>query len=454
MELGPVRPYQTPAFADDDQREVDIELRRRVRRPMVIGSAIIGVFVVGMFLFAAVMPLNAAVMAPGQVRVEANKKTLRSLAGGVVREILVREGQRVNVGQPLLRMDEVQAKAVFDVLQSQYDALTAQAARLQAEATGQRSMVVPPELAGRMSDPQIAALVQDQQFLFSSRLSLFESQAASLSQRVQQSQSTASGVQAQLDSVAEQTRLTQEELAGYKKLNEQGYAPKTLILRYERALADLGGRRGQLIGDLNRNRQQMGETQMQMAAMREDRISKAAEMLRDTQVRLAEVGPKLTAARQSFESTVVKSPVVGYVLDLTQFTTGGVVGPGELLMNIVPADAPLIVTAKLRPDEIDDVRPGMKARVRLSAFNYRTVPPVDAEVTNVSADALVDQKTGTSYFNADLKIPPKELAKLPKGAKLEPGMPAQAMITTGRRTILGYIMGPITDTFRTALREQ
>jgi HlyD family type I secretion membrane fusion protein len=454
MELGPVRPYQTPAFTDEDQRAVDVELKRRMQRPMILGSAVVGVFVVGLTLFAAITPLNAAVLAPGQVRVEANRKTLRHLTGGVVSQILVREGQQVKAGQPLIRMDEVQAKAAFDVLQNQYYSLLAQSARLQAEATGLRSIAFPAELTARMGDPQIAGLVRDQEFLFTSRLALYESQSGMLSQRVQQYQAQSSGIQAQMDAVAEQQRLTNEELAGYKTLHEKGYAPKTLILRYERMLADLGGRRGQLIGDMTRTREQMGEAQIQLASLREERISKAAEQLRDAQVRLAEVGPRLAAARQSYEQTIVRSPANGYVLNLTQFTPGGVVGPGEVMMDVVPVNTPLIVTARIKPEEVDDVRPGMDARVRLTAFNYQKVAPVDAEVVTVSADALVDQKTGSPYFNADLRIPAEELTKLPKGVKLAPGMPAQAMITTGRRTILGYVLGPITNTLRAAMREE
>jgi HlyD family type I secretion membrane fusion protein len=141
------------------------------------------------------------------------------------------------------------------------------------------------------------------------------------------------------------------------------------------------------------------------------------------------------------------------VLDLTQFTVGGIVAPGERLMSVVPADAPLIVTARVRPQDIDSVHDGMQARVRLSAFNARTAPPVDAEVLTVSADQLIDEKTGVGYFRADLRIPPAELAKLPKGSKLTPGMPAEAMIVTGRRSILSYIVSPLTDTIRDALRE-
>jgi len=171
------------------------------------------------------------------------------------------------------------------------------------------------------------------------------------------------------------------------------------------------------------------------------------------QTGLSDVGPKLAAASQMLEAAVVRSPADGYVLDLTQFTVGGIVAPGERLMSVVPADAPLIVTVRIKPQDTDIVKPGLTARVRLSAYNSQRVPPVLAEVVNVSADQLTDERNGESYFRADVRIPPQELTKLPKGVKLTPGMPAEAMIVTGKRTVMSYMVSPLTDTIRDALRE-
>ncbi len=454
MDFKPPKPYVRPSFEDGDASALDPGLRERMRRPIVVGSWIVGIFVVGAILFAAVAPIDAAVLAPGTVRVEANRKEVRHRDGGVVRRIMVREGQAVRLGQPLIALDDVQAKAYVDVLQNQHDSLLAQSARFQAEAGGLRSLAIPNELTLRMADPRVAGLIRDQQFLFTSRLSFYDSQSDVLGQREQQLLTQISGVQSQLDSIDEQIRLTREELSGYQTLHEKGYAPKTLILRYERTLADLGGRRGALVSEVNRLRQQMGETRMQLASLRQERTSQAAEGVREMQTQLADTGPKLTAARQVLDRTVVRSPANGYVLSLSQHTVGGVVGAGELVMAVVPSNEPLIVSARIKPTDIDDVRTGMPARVRLSAFNYRKVSPVEAEVVSVSADQLTDERTGEGYFQAEIRIPPKELAKLPKGAKITPGMPAEAMIVTGRRTILSYIVSPITDTVSDALREE
>ncbi|MDP3384041.1 MAG: HlyD family type I secretion periplasmic adaptor subunit, partial [Phenylobacterium sp.] len=338
--LGPVRPLD-PRF-DVSEAGPDRTLDKRMWRPILIGCVVVGVFVFGMLIWAAFAQISSATSAPAEVRVEASRKTLRHREGGVVSEILVREGQRVAAGAPLLRFDSVQADAAVDVLQNQYDAVLAQSARFTAESVGARTLVLPPELTNRMADPRVAGLIRDQQLLFNSRLQFFLSQEGVLGQRIDQLATQMVGVQAQLDSIDEQLALTREELAGYQTLYEKGYAPKTLILRYERSLSELGGRRGALTSELNRLRQAQGEARMQLTTLRNQRISEAAEGLRQMQNQLSDVGPRLTAAQQVLARTTVASPVDGYVLNLTQFTVGGVVTPGEQLLDVVPADAPLI----------------------------------------------------------------------------------------------------------------
>jgi HlyD family type I secretion membrane fusion protein len=421
-------------------------------RPILIGCVVVGVFVFGALIWAGFTQITSATSAPAEMRVEASRKTLRHREGGVVSEILVREGQRVTANQPLLRFDSVQAAAAVDVLQSQHDALLAQSARFSAESVGARTLVLPAELTARMADPRVSGVIRDQQLLFNSRLQFFVSQEGVLGQRMDQLATQVVGVQAQLDSIDEQIGFTREELAGYQTLYEQGYAPKTLILRYERSLAELGGRRGALTSEINRLRQAQGEARLQLTTLRNQRISEAAEGLRQMQTQLSDVGPRLTAAQQVLARTTVTSPVDGYVLNLTQFTVGGVVTPGELLMDVVPADAPLIVHARVSPNDINSVTVGQDARVSLTAFTQKA-PPLEAKVTSISADRLVDSQTGLAYFLAELRIDPADLAKLPEGATLTPGMPGQAMIVTGRRSILSYLVGPITDTFDGALRE-
>lgn len=454
LDIVPRSDYVAPAFGGDDRSPLDPKLQRRMRKPMIIGAIVILVFVIGLGVWASLVGLGTGISAPAQVAVESSRKTLRARETGTVRQILVKEGQLVRAGQPLLIFNDVEARATNDVLQAQYDQLIAQSARFGAESTGRAALSFPPELTARAADPRVAGLMRDQEFLFISRLQLFESQLAVLNQRLEQITNQIAGQQAQVDSVDEQRRLTAEELSGYEILNAKGYAPKTLILRYQRTMADLAGRKGQLVADIARLRQQMGETRMNMATLRNNRQSEAAEGLRDAEARLADVRPRLSSSKQTLDATVVRSPVDGYVFGLTQHTVGGLAGGGELLLDVVPSGTPLMVTAMIKPQDVDDVQVGMDAKVRLVGLNQRWNPPLPAKVAVVSADVIYNDKTGIGTYRVDLRIDPKDLKLLKAGAKLTPGMPAMAQIVTGERTVMGFLISPITDTLRDAFREE
>lgn len=424
-----------------------------VRRPIRRGLVIILICVVGLGLWASLAPIWSAVVAGGTVAVEANRKVLRSRDGGIVREIHVREGDRVQAGQLLLRFDDTVAQAQVDVLSQQYDNILMQQARFRAEVTGARAVVTPPALTERLSDPRVSQIVNNELLLFNSRLATLDNQSAILNQRLEQLATARGGLDIQVRSIDEQVALITQELDGYRELNARGFAPRNLLLRYERQLAEIGGRRGALMADITRNTQQSGEVRLQLNQLRDQRQTEAATGLRDAEARLADLTPRLDAARSALAQTRVTAPEAGYVLNLTQFTLGGVVQPGELLMDVVPQGADLIVQAQIQPRDIDEVRPGLKARVQILAFNQQRVRPLEAEVLTVSADALTTEN-GQTFYRADLRIAPTELAKLPAGAELTPGMPASVMIRTGRRTVMQYILQPMGDVLNQSLREQ
>ena len=455
LDLGPVRSgYVTPTFGSDALEPIHPELERRMRRPMVVGAAVIGVLVIGLGLWAALTPLASGISAEGEVRVESNLRTIRHKAGGVVRQILVRDGQLVKAGQPLITFDDTETRAAFDVMQNQADIVLTQAARATAEASGRPTVEFPAELTARAADPRVAGLMRDQQFLFTTRLQLFDSQTSVLAQRLDQIQNQIQGAQAQVASVREQAELTEEEMAGYKTLYAKGYAPKQLILRYQRSMAELAGRRGSLLADIARLKQQQGETRMQMATLRDQRHTQAAEELRESQAKLADVVPRLTAAKAAQEASVVRSPSDGYVFNLTQFTPGGAAAAGELLMQVVPANAPLLIQAMIKPQDIESVRVGQHARVRVLAFNPSWHSPMDAKVVMVAPEKTFNEKTGVSFYRVDVRIEPKELTKLKAGERVTPGMPASVMLVTGKRTLMGFLISPITDTLEHAFREE
>jgi HlyD family type I secretion membrane fusion protein len=429
------------------------EARESMRAPIVAGMAVVVIFVLGLGIWASVAPIWGAVVASGSVRVEGNRQTLKSREGGTVREILVRNGDLVRQGQVLLRFDDGVPQAQVDVMTNQYDVALMQRARFQAEVSGLSSVAVPAELLARSSDPRVAATILNETTLFNSRLAAIQGQGAILNQRFEQLQTARSGLNVQVQSIDEQVALIRQELEGYQTLYERGFAPRTMILRNQRALAEIGGRRGALAADITRNQQQAGETRLQLAQLYEQRAAEAATGLRDAEARLSDVSPRLDAARLSLEATRIVAPMSGYVLSLSQFTVGGVAQPGEVLMDVVPVNAPLVVRVRVRPTDIDEVRLGMDAEVSLLAFSSNKVPKLLGKVTAVSADALMTDD-GISYFEADVRIEPDELKKLPAGAKLDPGMPAQAMIRTGRRTVMSYLLGPIGEIANNALREQ
>lgn len=429
------------------------QVRDNIRGPIRGGLIVILIFVVGIGLWASFAPIWSAVVAPASVQVEASRKTVRTRDGGVVREILVREGQSVNAGDLLLRFDDTVPQAQFDVLSQQYDNTVMQQARFLAEVNGARTVTVPAELSARLSDPRVSQVVNNELLIFNSRLATLDNQSAILNQRFEQLNTARGGLDVQVRSIDEQVDLITEELDGYRRLNEQGYAPRTLILRYERQLAEIAGRRGALVSEITRNTQQAGEVRLQLTQLREQRETEAAAGLRDAEARIADIGPRLNAARDALAQTRVTAPDTGFVLNLTQFTIGGVAGAGEVLMDVVPANAPLIVRAQIQPQDIDEVRAGMVAQVQLSAYSAQRVPKVEGRVVTVSADAISNDQ-GQRYYQADLRIEPTELAKLPEGVDLYPGMPAQAMIRTGRRTIMAYLIGPLGDMINRSLREQ
>ncbi|WP_425989068.1 HlyD family type I secretion periplasmic adaptor subunit [Brevundimonas sp. TWP2-3-2] len=450
-------------FADKRQLEAPVvgapdtplsaEARESMRAPIVAGMAVVIIFVLGLGIWASVAPIWGAVVASGSVRVEGNRQTLKSREGGTVREILVRNGDLVQQGQVLLRFDDGVPRAQVAVMSNQYDVALMQRARFQAEVSGRSSVPVPAELLARASDPRVAATILNETTLFNSRLAAIQGQGAILNQRFEQLLTARSGLNVQVESIDQQVALIQQELEGYQTLYERGFAPRTLVLRNQRALAEIGGRRGALVADITRNQQAAGETRLQLAQLYEQRASEAATGLRDAEARISDVEPRLDAADLSLAATRVTAPMTGYVLSLSQFTVGGVAQAGEVLMDVVPINAPLVVRVRVRPTDIDEVRVGMDAEVSLLAFSTNKVPKMLGKVTAVSADALTTED-GVSFFEADVRIGPDELRKLPEGARLDPGMPAQAMIRTGRRTVMSYLLGPIGQITNNALREQ
>jgi len=450
---GPALPAVPLSFDPDGDYAAGEIIRLRMRRPIVLGMFVVVVLVFGAMIWASFAPIAGAAVASGTVRVENNSKTLRHREGGVIRKIFVREGQKVRAGQILIRFDSVQSQANVDIFRSAYDTALANIARFEAEASNAAQVNFPKELLDRQSDPQVRSLLDSQRMLFQTRMSLYRSQEMVLAGQARQLATQIGGLQAQAAAADAQSGFVNEELEGVSELERQGYAPKSRVLALQRSAAGIKGQRGSITSDIARARQSIGEIRLQIAQLNDKRQTDAAQGLSEAQAKLTDAAPKLRQTASSLDETVVRAPVTGYVFNLTQYTEGGVAQPGEVLMQIVPANVPMLISAQVRPTEISDVRVGLPARVTLTAYNPRTTPPVDGTVTLVGADVKTDEITKQPYYEVQIKVNPEELAKVDPNVRLTPGMPVSVAIVTSERTVMDYLLGPLVDAVRVSMRE-
>jgi HlyD family type I secretion membrane fusion protein len=420
---------------------------------ILAGLLAIALFFGGLGGWAALAPLASAAVAPGTVTVESNRKTVQHLDGGIISELLVRNGDRVAQGQVLLRLEDVESRAQYELLNGQRLALLAQQARLIAERDGLEDLPLPPDLASAGTDPQVAELLAAQRRILASRNQVAEGQAAVLEQRIGQFEAEIQSLQSQAESGEAQLRLISEEMKGVAELVRKGLEKKPRLLTLQREAARLEGMQGDYRGRITRARQGIAETRMEMLGLKQERDAETVAELREVEVDLADVSERLRIAEARLNRTEIVAPQDGLVLNLRYFTTGGVIEPGAPILDLVPETETLVVDAQLEPVNIDEVHAGLAAQVRLTAFKQRSTPVLAGTVTQVSADALSDERTGRRYYAARVEIPRSELDRLGQ-AKLYPGMPVDVMIQTGRRTALDYLMSPVSESFAHAFREQ
>jgi len=403
--------------------------------------------------WAALASLTSAALAPGVIAVDSNWRTVQHLEGGIVAELLVRDGQVVEEGQVLLRLDPTRSDATLSIIDSQLVLALATQARLVAERDGAEEIALPPELVERAADPEVATIVAGQQLLFRARQDSMDGQTSILRQRIDQLEQEIEGLQVQQDATRQQFDLIQQELAGLKELFEQGYVPRTRILALEREAEQLRGARGEDLAAIARSRSQIGETELQILQLERSQREAVVTELRDVQAEVFNLRERRVAAADERRRIDVVAPVTGQVINLAAHTVGGVVRSGEAILSIVPIDDQLVIDARVKPDDRERVAPGQSAQVRLSGLSQRTTPVLLGEVLTVSADRLTDSNTGEAFYQARVVIPEEQLARLDPSVVLYAGMPADVMIETGQRTALGYMLAPITDSLETAFKD-
>ena len=431
-----------------------VSLMHELRRPVRAGVLVVVLFFGGIGWWAASAPLAGAAIAPGVISPDGSRRVVQHLEGGIIREILVSDGSRVRAGDPLIVLEDVQARAGFDALEARFHTLAATQARLLAEQSAAASVSFPAWLIEATSnDPTALEAMVAQRALFDTRAKALEDRKDILRRRMEQLREEIAGLEAQIVADSRQIALIDEEIQDVEQLYRKGLERKSRLLALQRARTDIHGNRAERRARIARAQQAIGETELQIIAQDTAQLEAVNEEASQIQVELAEVEQRLAASRDVLQRTLISAPVDGTVVALRFRTPGGVVRPGEPVLEIVPDNEELLIDARLSPMDIDVVRAGLPARVVLPAFQQRHMPQIEGRVRQVSPDAIADAQTGQRFFAVRVEIDRDRLAALAPAIELTPGMPAEVYITTGERTALDYLLGPLYDSLRRAWRE-
>lgn len=423
-------------------------LQKEVR----MGLVLCGTLVFGLGGLATFLPMTGAVIGPSEVTVSSHVKEIAHPSGGVVADVMVRDGDHVKKGQPLMRLDSRVTSAAANYTGENVDQLLARIARLTAERDNATDVTFPAELTHRASDPNLAALMEQERKTFRLRRDTRRSMAAQLGKRITQAEADVANSRAKAKSFTDQATFINDELGATRKLYEKRYTTLDRLNALERSAsgltAEASGARESVVSGIAR----IGELRLQMGSIEADARSTAAAELMDLLSRVSELRRAQVAADDNFERAVIRAPQAGVVDKLAYRTIGGVVPAGQTILELVPDDDNMIVEATISPIDIDQIHTGQKATVRFSAFSSRTTPEITGTVTHVSADRTDDRASHSAFYRVTVTLTKGEIAKLGK-LRLRPGMPAETFIQTGRRTMLSYILKPLADQLARAFRE-
>lgn len=422
----------------------------------LLGSVAIALFLLGFVAWAALAPLASAAVAQGQLKFEGNRRVVQNLEGGVIREILVQDGSLVEAGQVLMRLHDEQTGASAELLSALLDSQRALRARLLAEALGAEAIDFPPELRARRGQPRVAEMIDGQEAIFRQRRRTLDAQSAILRRRSGQLGEEIRSYEAIARSQEDQLVLISEEARVVEALLRQGFERKPRLLALQRQAAALQGSRDQQRSLVARAEQGIGETEMQLRQLVEAFQRDVITELRDVEARIVDAGERQRAASDIQARRDISAPAGGMVMNLRFTTVGGVVRPGEPILEIAPAEDRLVVEVSIQPQDIDVVGLGQRAEVRLTAFRQRVVPQLHGHVVYVAGDAVAGDRNAPPAYRVHVAIDAEQLDKLRRatGVAPTPGMPAEVLIFAGERTFLDYMVRPLLDSFRRAFREQ
>ena len=442
------------------------EVRFSARRAVTLGFGGLAVLLAGLAGWGAFASISGAVIATGQVAVEHRNQAVEHIDGGTVSGVPVRDGDTVEQGDVLLRFSASLLRSEEAILKSRYVEFAARRSRLEAEYRGEDAISWDPELAALAAgEPKARDAMTGQERLFRARKAASAGEAARLQEKIGQGHKEIEGLEVQAVALGHQSDLIDRELAAQRELYKKGLTRISPVLALERATRGLEGRAGAIAADIARARGRIAEYEILILQIEAKRVEKAEEEARLAKAGENEVLEQLASVRDRLGRMEVRAPVSGTVFGATVFAPGEVVRPGEPIMQIVPKDSGLIVTARINPIYVDQVYPGQEAVLRFSAFQMHQSPEFPGRVVRVSADAVHDAETGQSWYEVELGLAPTEdgaggdnhlqdRAPLPGGQILAPGMPVEVHIRTGERSVLSYLAKPMADFFERALREE
>lgn len=430
----------------------DLDEAQAVRPVVRAGLVIIGLGILGVGGWMALAPLAGAVIAPGVVKVDTNRKVVQHQEGGIVHAILVRDGDRVQAGQELILLRDVQVDATLELVRTQLDAELARNARLSAERLMARDVTYPKLLTERRTDARVAELMDRESTLFRVRRAALESQIALLKEQIGETRKEIGIREVQAKSDAEAVRLQREELTANEQLIGQGFISKTRLLGLQRAVVEYETRSGTNLAEMAQARQRVSELELRALTLRNEFMQQAENELKESTARVFDLQERLRPYQDAAARQRIVAPVSGEVVDLQVTTVGSVIGPRDRLMDIVPADLELIVEAQVRPEDINHVHVGTEADVRLTAFKQRITPVVTGKVVYVSADRIIDPATHMGYYMARVRVDAESLAHA-GNLRLQAGMPAEVHMKTAERTALMYLIDPVLGYVSRGLRE-
>jgi HlyD family secretion protein len=429
------------------------ELRHSIRRHSFAGLILVIVLAGGVGGWAGTMRLSGALIAQGAVVVDSNVKKVQHPTGGIVGDLRVRDGDHVKLGDIVVRLDDTVTRANLAIVTKGLAELAARKARLESERDGGDSIKFPPAITENLHDPDVASVVEGERKLFQLRRDARTGQKAQLRQRIAQFKEEVRGYQAQRESKEKELKLIAREMEGVNELWKQKLVALTKLTQLERESARLEGEAAQLVAQGAQVAGKISETELQILQIDRDLSSEVAKETREIDAKIGEFVERKVTAEDQLKRIDIRAPQDGTVFQLAVHTVGGVITAGDSIMLIVPETDKLMVEAKVNPQDIDQVKLGHSALLRLSAFNQRTTPEITGTVTRISADTSVDQRTGQSYYTIRISLPPEEIARLGE-INLVPGMPVEAFVQTGERTMLSYFAKPLHDQLMRAFRER